>query len=281
MSESSVPSNGTGGPAGALDGIRVLDLTRVLAGPLCAQMLGDLGADVIKINTLWDEYWHRTHIAYVANRGKRSLALMLKHPKAMEALKKLIATADVVQHNMRYDAAQRLGVDYETLSKEFPRLIYCHTRGFEKGPRMGLPGNDQTGACLAGIQYEDGAVFAGGKPLWSLTARTSNVHASTQSNWAFRNITGFTRPKTAGCRSRRSRRRTERRSIPSPAPTPKRPSLSAAWTNRFQFWLKLAFQLRNPTRPRRWGYSTTRRTSSVIGRRNITILMSASSNRSA
>jgi|JI10StandDraft_1071094.scaffolds.fasta_scaffold26071_2 crotonobetainyl-CoA:carnitine CoA-transferase CaiB-like acyl-CoA transferase len=153
-----------------LKGIRVLDLGLAIAGPFGCQLLSDLGADVIKINTLWDEYWHRTHIAYVANRGKRSVALMLKHPKAMEALKKLIATADVVQHNMRYDAAQRLGVDYETLSKEFPRLIYCHTRGFEKGPRMGLPGNDQTGACLSGIQYEDGAVFAGGKPLWSLTS---------------------------------------------------------------------------------------------------------------
>ena len=95
---------------------------------------------------------------------------MLKNPKAMAVLKQLIATADVVQHNMRYDAAVRLGIDYETLAKEFPRLIYCHTRGFEKGPRMGLPGNDQTGACLAGIQHEDGAIAAGGKPLWSLTS---------------------------------------------------------------------------------------------------------------
>jgi crotonobetainyl-CoA:carnitine CoA-transferase CaiB-like acyl-CoA transferase len=71
---------------------------------------------------------------------------------------------------MRYGAVERLGLDYATLSKEFPRLIYCHTRGFEKGPRMGHPGNDQTGACLAGIQHEDGAVGKGGKPIWSLTS---------------------------------------------------------------------------------------------------------------
>ena len=58
-----------------------------------------------------------------------------------------------------------------TITQErVPELIYCHTRGFEKGPRMGLPGNDQTGACLSGIQYSDGAVHAGGHPLWSLTS---------------------------------------------------------------------------------------------------------------
>jgi crotonobetainyl-CoA:carnitine CoA-transferase CaiB-like acyl-CoA transferase len=153
-----------------LKGVRVLDLGLAIAGPFGCQILADLGADVIKINTLWDSYWHRTHIAYCANRGKRSIALMLKHPEAMAALHKLIATADVVHHNMRYDAAQRLGIDFETLREKYPRLIYCHTRGFERGPRMGLPGNDQTGACLAGIQYEDGAIFAGGKPLWSLTS---------------------------------------------------------------------------------------------------------------
>lgn len=159
-------------PAGdpPLKGIRVLDLGLAIAGPFGCQLLSDLGADVIKINTLWDSYWHRTHIAYMANRGKRSAALMLKNPKALAILKELIATADVVQHNMRYDAVKRLGLDYETLSKEFPKLIYCHSRGFEKGPRMGLPGNDQTGAALAGIQYADGAVQAGGKPLWSLTS---------------------------------------------------------------------------------------------------------------
>ncbi|SNS27322.1 Crotonobetainyl-CoA:carnitine CoA-transferase CaiB [Sphingomonas laterariae] len=159
-------------PAGdaPLKGIRVLDLGLAIAGPFGCQLLADLGAEVIKINALWDTYWHKNHIAYVANRGKSSIALMLKHPKAMAILKELIASADVVQHNMRYDAAQRLGIDYETLSKEHPRLIYCHTRGFEKGPRMGLPGNDQTGACLAGIQHEDGAIHAGGKPIWSLSS---------------------------------------------------------------------------------------------------------------
>ena len=158
-------------PAPPLAGIRVIDLGLAIAGPFGCQLLGDLGADVIKVNTLWDMYWHRTHIAYMANRNKRSIALMLKHPKAMEALHRLLATADVVQHNMRYGAVERLGIDHASLKERYPRLIYCHSRGFEKGPRMNLPGNDQTGACLAGIQHEDGALHTGGGfPFWSLTS---------------------------------------------------------------------------------------------------------------
>ncbi len=157
-------------PGAPLAGIRVLDLGLAIAGPFGTQQLSDLGADVIKVNALWDMYWHRTHIAYMANRGKRSISLNLKDPRARDLLLELVKTADVVQHNMRYDAAERLGVDYESLKKIKPDLIYCHTRGHEHGPREGLPGNDQTGACLAGVQYEDGAMAAGGKPMWSLTS---------------------------------------------------------------------------------------------------------------
>lgn len=166
----SVPAKPTG--TAPLHGIRVLDLGLAIAGPFGCQLLSDMGAEVIKMNTLWDSYWHKTHIAAMANRGKRSFAVMLKHPKGLEALKKVIATCDVVQHNMRYPAAQRLGLDYNSLKAEFPRLIYCHSRGFEDGPRKNLPGNDQTGACLSGIQYEDGALHAGGEthPIWALTS---------------------------------------------------------------------------------------------------------------
>jgi crotonobetainyl-CoA:carnitine CoA-transferase CaiB-like acyl-CoA transferase len=153
--------------AAPLEGITVLDLGLAIAGPYGTQVLADLGASVIKINALYDTYWHSNHIAYVANRGKRSLALDLKDPRAMKILLQLVERADVVQHNMRYDAAERLGVDYESLKKINPKLIYCHTRGFETGPRQSLPGNDQTGGCLAGVQYEDGAMARGGKPLWS------------------------------------------------------------------------------------------------------------------
>src|SRR5690606_9308271 len=116
---------------------------------------------------LYDTYWHRNHIAYMANRGKRSIALNLKDPRAMQVLIELVRSVDVVQHNMRYEAAERLGIDYESLKAIKPDLIYCHTRGHEHGPRQALPGNDQTGGCLAGVQYEDGGMADGGKPMWS------------------------------------------------------------------------------------------------------------------
>jgi crotonobetainyl-CoA:carnitine CoA-transferase CaiB-like acyl-CoA transferase len=156
--------------AAPLAGITVLDLGLAIAGPFGTQILSDLGADVIKINALYDTYWHSNHIAYMANRGKRSIALDLKDPRAMKILLQLVQKADVVQHNMRYEAAERLKIDYESLKVLNPRLVYCHTRGFETGPREGLPGNDQTGACLAGVQYEDGGMRDGGKPLWSFTS---------------------------------------------------------------------------------------------------------------
>jgi crotonobetainyl-CoA:carnitine CoA-transferase CaiB-like acyl-CoA transferase len=148
----------------------VLDLGLAIAGPYGTQLLSDLGAKVIKINGLYDLFWHRVHIAYMANRGKQSITLNLKDPRAMEIFLKLVKTADVVHHNMRYDAAQRLKIDYESLKQINPKLIYCHTRGFEKGAREGLPGNDQTGGCLAGVQYEDGGMARGGKPLWSFNS---------------------------------------------------------------------------------------------------------------
>jgi len=150
-----------------LEGITVLDLGLAIAGPFGTQLLSDLGANVIKINALYDIYWHSNHIAYMANRGKRSIALDLKDARASKILHELVARADVVQHNMRYDAAERLGVDYESLRRVNPRLVYCHTRGFENGPRAHLPGNDQMGGCLAGTQYEDGGMARDGKPLWS------------------------------------------------------------------------------------------------------------------
>jgi crotonobetainyl-CoA:carnitine CoA-transferase CaiB-like acyl-CoA transferase len=160
----------TGELKNALSGVRVLDLGLAVAGPFGCQVLADLGAEVIKINAFHDTYWHKNHISFAANRGKRSVCLDLKTPEGMEILRELVKTADVVQHNMRYDAAVRLGVDYDSLKKIKPDLIYCHTRGHERGPRERLPGNDQTGACLAGVQYEDGGMADGGKPLWSLTS---------------------------------------------------------------------------------------------------------------
>ena len=163
------PTASSGGLKAPLDGVLVLDLGLAIAGPFSNQLLSDLGATVIKINTVYDTFWHSTHIAYTANRGKQSISINLKDPRGLAVLHELVKRADIVQHNMRYEAAIRLGVDYESLITIKPDLIYCHSSGFDKS-RAHLPGNDQTGACLAGVEYEDGGMANGGKPIWSLTS---------------------------------------------------------------------------------------------------------------
>jgi len=132
-------------PTGPLSGIRVIDITTVVLGPFCSQTLGDMGADVIKVETTQGDSTRligpsRTPGmgSYFANlnRNKRSLAIDLKQPEAREAILKLVETADVFVHNMRIGAARRLGLDYETLSARNPKLIYACASGFRKGSSM-------------------------------------------------------------------------------------------------------------------------------------------------
>ena len=151
--------------------MRVLDLGLAVAGPWGTMMLADLGAEVIKVNPLHDFYWMSTHIAMCCNRGKRSIAHEPQgRRRRWRSCTSWSATADVVQHNMRYDAAVRLGVDYESLRAIKPDLVYCHTRGFEHGARERLPGNDQTGAALAGPDWLDGGLDHDGIPLWPVVS---------------------------------------------------------------------------------------------------------------
>lgn len=153
-----------------LEGVVVLDLGLAVAGPFGTQLLSDLGADVIKVNNQIDRWWMANHIAMCCNRGKRSITIDLKNPAGLAILHRLVERADVVHHNMRYDAARRLGVDYDALRGHNPSLIYCHTRGHERGPRDALPANDQTGAALAGTEWLDGGLDDGGTPIWPLTS---------------------------------------------------------------------------------------------------------------
>jgi crotonobetainyl-CoA:carnitine CoA-transferase CaiB-like acyl-CoA transferase len=169
-------SRGTPPPAASpdhrppLDGVTVLDLGFAVAGPFGTQVLADLGANVIKVNNWRDPWWHAQHIAYGANRGKRSIGIDLKTADGLAVLHRLVERADVVHSNMRRDALRRLRCDEVSLREVNPSIIYCHTRGFDRGPRSDSPGNDQTGCSLAGVTWEDGGCRDGGKPFWSLTS---------------------------------------------------------------------------------------------------------------
>jgi crotonobetainyl-CoA:carnitine CoA-transferase CaiB-like acyl-CoA transferase len=154
---------------GPLDGIRVLDLTRALAGPYCTLMLGDMGADVVKVEMpgTGDETrgWgspadfingESTYFMSIS-RNKRSVTLDLK--KGRDVLRRLIAWADVLAENFRPGAMDRLGFGYEQAKAVNPRLIYCSISGFgQTGPRAKQPAFDQVLQGLGGIQSLTGPV---------------------------------------------------------------------------------------------------------------------------
>ena len=154
-------------PAHPLDGVVVLDLGLALAGPFASSVLSDLGADVIKVNAPWDQWWLDTAIGQMANRGKRSVCLDLQTPEGLAALYRMVAQADVVTHNMRWGVAERLGIGYEDLRLHNPRVVYCQSRGFDRvRSAQNLPGTDQMGSALGGQEWEDGGCGRGGRPFF-------------------------------------------------------------------------------------------------------------------
>ncbi len=137
----SAPSSGTSSSStpGALEGLRVLDFSTVVMGPFATQILGDLGADVIKVEPPTGDLSRRTHpqvhegmgvLALNVNRNKRSVALDLKSEAGLEAFLDLVRTADVLVTNMRPGALTRLGVGYDELAAVNPRLVYARAQGF-------------------------------------------------------------------------------------------------------------------------------------------------------
>ena len=151
-----------------LEGVKIVDFSSFFAVGYGGRLLSDLGADVIKIETPdGDQMRPLPDVFDAAQRGKRSLAINLKHDQAPAVLDRLLETADVVTTNWRPGAAARLGLDFDALHQRFPRLVWCNTRGFEKGARSDLPGTDQTAAALTGTEWEDGACVHGHPPLWS------------------------------------------------------------------------------------------------------------------
>ncbi|MGV1685038.1 CaiB/BaiF CoA transferase family protein [Sphingopyxis sp. NJF-3] len=153
---------------GILSGYRVLDCSIAMAGPFAAQRLGDLGADVVKVEPVtgeWQRYasaggarGNRINVSFLSlNRNKRSLAVDLKAPEGKAILLDLVKSADVFIQNYRPGVAKRLGVDYETLSAINPRLIYVSMSGYgESGPYVDRPGQDLLLQALSGAMLSAG-----------------------------------------------------------------------------------------------------------------------------
>ncbi|MBI3964638.1 MAG: CoA transferase [Chloroflexi bacterium] len=151
----------------ALEGIRVLDLTRTLAGPFCTQLLGDNGADVVKVEEpelgdetrSWSPTWHTQSVFFLSfNRNKRSLTLNLKDARAREIALKLATQADVFIESFRAGTADKMGLGYEALSKLNPGIVYCSISGYGRtGPFADKPGYDLIIQGYGGLMSLTGA----------------------------------------------------------------------------------------------------------------------------
>jgi crotonobetainyl-CoA:carnitine CoA-transferase CaiB-like acyl-CoA transferase len=163
-----VPSGRPVPRAHPLEGLRVLDLGNYLAGPFGPMLLSDLGADVIKLEAPSGDRM-RMGVAVRSftgcQRGKRDIALDLRRPESRPVLERLVRWADVVHHNLRYPAALKLGVDYESVQAIRPDVIYCHCSGYGPlGERKDWPSYDQMFQACSGWEAAGGG--EGNPPIW-------------------------------------------------------------------------------------------------------------------
>jgi crotonobetainyl-CoA:carnitine CoA-transferase CaiB-like acyl-CoA transferase len=190
--------------AAPLEGIKVVDLTRALAGPYCTMMLADLGAEVIKVEAAgkgdesrsWGPPFTNGESAYFmsVNRNKKSVALDLRSPGALEVIRRLVKEADVFVENFRPGTAGRLGVGYGTLKKLNPRLVYCSISGFgQTGPRRDMPGYDIIALALSGMMSITGEE---GRPPVKMGVPVSDIGAGMFA--AFAIVTSLYRRQKSG-----------------------------------------------------------------------------------
>lgn len=153
-----------------LAGIKVLDLTRALAGPFCTMVLGDLGADVIKVEPLngdmirlWGPFDRQTSAYYLSgNRNKRGMALDFRHPEAPSVLLEMVKKCDVVVENFKPGTMEMLGLGYDKLAELIPGLVFVSVTGFGKdGPAGGQPGFDQIAQGYSGLMSVTGSNESG------------------------------------------------------------------------------------------------------------------------
>lgn len=169
---------------GALHGVKVIDLTRVLGGPYATQILGDHGAEIIKVEPprgdevrQWGPPFHDGDASYFigVNRNKRSLAADLSRPEGRDLLFRLLEEADVLVENFKAGTLERWGLGFEeVLAIRFPRLVHCRISGFgSDGPRGGLPGYDAIAQCMTGMFAVNGRPDSGptriGVPVVDMT----------------------------------------------------------------------------------------------------------------
>lgn len=155
------PREGVAAPGGPLAGLRVLDLSINVLGPVCTQLLGDMGADVIKVeppegdqNRMNGPSRHpgMSTLYLTMNRNKRSTVLDLKRPECIDVLMQLVDTADVFVHSMRPSAAVRLGIGPDAVRARNPRIVYAYAPGFRgDGPRKDHPAFDDVIQGMAGL----------------------------------------------------------------------------------------------------------------------------------
>lgn len=158
--------------AGALENIKVLDLSRVLAGPYCTMILGDLGAEIIKVEApggsdetrSWGPPFQNGISAYYicANRNKKSVTIDLKSEAGIKTIKELVSESDVIINNFKTGTMDRFGLDYETLQMINPGIVYCSITGFgESGPNQDLPGYDFIIQAMSGLMSITGDKTSG------------------------------------------------------------------------------------------------------------------------
>jgi crotonobetainyl-CoA:carnitine CoA-transferase CaiB-like acyl-CoA transferase len=166
-------------PRAPLAGLKVLDLGNFLAGPFGPMLMSDLGAEVIKLEATTGDRM-RVGVAersFVGcQRGKRGIALDLKNPAARPVLEKLVQWADVLHHNLRYPAAIKLGVDYESIAAIKPDILYCHCSGYgPRGERKDWPSYDQMFQACSGWEVAGGG--SGNPPIWHRVGMMDHMNA--------------------------------------------------------------------------------------------------------